>query len=519
MVQARRLKKSVELFPPSHTPSLLLPILALMLVLGISFFLRQVEPSLGVRALKLSTPDLSRPNVILISMDTVRADHLSIYGYVGNTTPRLKELSQEASLYTNAIAPGDTTISTMASVFTGLYARKHGAHNDVPDYPWGRPLADKFQTLSEILSKKGYFTMSIVANYGYISHHFGLDRGFQYHDQRAPVPFLGGTKFYSLRNLIRNILTCFASPSDFDQRYLRAQDINREVFTLLQKVKEKDIPFFLFVNYMDAHDPYIPPPPFDNLFPGKNKHFDLDRYHKLVTEVLKLERKVTGGEYRHLVSQYDGGIAYIDFCIGKLIARLKKLGLYENCLIIIMSDHGEAFGERDLINHGVSVYQDQIHVPLIIKYPNIRENVVVNETVSLCDLMPTILDVLGFEMPGKVDGESILKLELSKSREVVSESFPEGGMADMHIKFRRIERALFSGPLKFVNSTAGKREVYDLSRDLNEKENLYNGKDSLSKELEARLNQWLKDTKEESSSTIQLGKGAIDRLKSLGYIK
>ena len=135
MGQTRRLKKSVELFPPSHTPSLLLPILALMLVLGISFFLRQVEPSLGVRALKLSTPDLSRPNVILISMDTVRADHLSIYGYVGNTTPRLKELSQEASLYTNAIAPGDTTISTMASVFTGLYARKHGAHNDVPDYP------------------------------------------------------------------------------------------------------------------------------------------------------------------------------------------------------------------------------------------------------------------------------------------------------------------------------------------------------------------------------------------------
>jgi len=270
---------------------------------------------------------------------------------------------------------------------------------------------------------------------------------------------------------------------------------------------------------MDAHDPYIPPPPFDNLFPGKSKNFDLDRYHKLVTEVLKLERKVTGEEYRHLVSQYDGGIAYIDFCIGKLIARLKKLGLYENCLIIIMSDHGEAFGERDLINHGVSVYQDQIHVPLIIKYPNIRENVVVNETVSLCDLMPTILDVLGFEMPGKVDGESILKLELSKSREVVSESFPEGGMADMHIKFRRIERALFSGPLKFVNSTAGKREVYDLSRDLNEKENLYNGKDSLSKELEARLNQWLKDTKEESSSTIQLGKGAIERLKSLGYIK
>jgi arylsulfatase A-like enzyme len=519
IVQARQVSNSKVVLSSFQARSFLLPILALMFVLGISFFLRQEEPRMGVWASKLSTQDLSHPNVVLIQMDAVRADHLSLYGYGRNNTPKLKEFSQEASLFKNAIAPGDMTLSSVASIFTGMYPRAHGAHYNVPDYPFGRPLCDKFQTIAEILSKKGYFTMSVVANYAYISHHFGLDRGFQYHDQRAPVPFLGPVRFYSLRNLIRNILTRFASSSNYDQLYRRAEDINSEVFSLLQKVKENRSPFFLSVNYMDAHDPYIPPAPFDMIFPGKIKDYDLAKYRKMAEKVLKLERKVTAEEYLHLVSQYDGGIAYIDFHIGKLIARLKEFGLYENCLIIITSDHGEVFGERDLIGHGISVYQDQIHVPLIIKYPNNRQSIVVNETVSLCDLMPTILDFLGFKIPGKVDGESLLRLNHNNSRKVISESFPKGLMIDWHMRFKRIERAIFSGSIKFVSSTAGKREVYDLAKDPDEKENLYDGNGGISKELEMKLNGWLKDVKEESGSTIQLGKGTLDRLKSLGYIK
>ncbi|NIO20031.1 MAG: sulfatase-like hydrolase/transferase, partial [Candidatus Aenigmarchaeota archaeon] len=178
-------------------------------------------------------------------------------------------------------------------------------------------------------------------------------------------------------------------------------------FTLLDMVRDRRRPFFLFINYMDAHWPYIPPRPFDKLYPGKIKRFTTERYGSLINVVLQQKRKMTKQEYSHLLSQYDGAITYIDFHIAKLTERLKKLGKYQNSIIIITSDHGEAFGERDLIGHGVSVYQDQIHIPLIIKYPNSREKAIVNKLVSLVDLMPTLLTVLDYEIPARNQGQSL----------------------------------------------------------------------------------------------------------------
>jgi len=519
MLRTRPFSKSPITIPVSRARVILFRASVALLVLGISFLLHQ-EPYRVAQKLKPLTQNPGRPNIILITLDTVRADHLSLYGYKRDTTPNLKKFSEEGVLYTYAVAPGCGTLTTHASIFTGLYVKRHGAYCDFPQYPHGRPLADRFHTVAEIFSEKDYLTLGIVANYAYLSYYFGLDQGFQHYDQRSPVPFLAETQSYYLRQGVRNILTCFASPSDFDQLYRRAEDINQEVFTLLEKLKKNDIPFFLFINYMDAHSPYIPPPPFDKFYPGKiSKKFTMARYREIRKEVLKFEHRVAEEERNHLVSQYDGGITYIDFQIGKLITRLKDLGLYENCLIIITSDHGEAFGERNLFQHGVSVYQDQIYVPLIIKYPNISRGVVVNEPVSLCDLMPTILDILGYGIPGDIDGQSLLRLKHSGSREVISESYTSGSLREWHLRFRRVERAIFSGQFKFISSTAGKRELYDLSKDPDEKENLYNGNGGISKELEVTLNRWLSEVREESGSPVKLDKEALDRLKSLGYIK
>jgi arylsulfatase A-like enzyme len=518
IIHAFQASRSTESKSNSPDRGLLFKVSAALFILVMSAFLHQ-EPQWGNQKVKPTTKAASRPNVILITLDTVRADHLSLYGYKRDTTPNLRKFSKEAILYTHAIAPGDMTLSTHASIFTGLYSKRHGAHWDFPNFVYGRPLADKIHTLSEILSDKGYLTMGVVANLGFLSHKFGLDRGFYYYDNRAPVLFFGQAKFYSLRRSISNILACFASPSDLDQVYFRAEDINKEVFNLLDNQRNKQTPFFLFVNYMDAHAPYIPPAPFDAIYPGKDKTFTQALYHKIDKQIMMLERKLTEEEGSHLISQYDGSIAYIDFHIGKLISRLKEIGLYENCLIIITSDHGEAFGEKDLFEHGVSVYQDQINVPLIIKYPDSRRSTIVDDTVSLCDLMPSVLDVLGFEIPVDIDGQSLLRLKHNESREIMSESYPKGYLVDWHPRFRRIERAIFSGRFKFINSTAGKRELYDLSKDLDEKENLYGAAEGTSRELEAKLNRWLRETKEESGSTRQLDKGTLDRLKSLGYIK
>ncbi|MDY7038859.1 MAG: sulfatase-like hydrolase/transferase, partial [Thermodesulfobacteriota bacterium] len=220
-----------------------------------------------------------------------------------------------------------------------------------------------------------------------------------------------------------------------------------------------------------------------------------------------------------LVSQYDGAISYIDLHLAKLIAKIKKLGFYENSLIIITSDHGECFGERNLIEHPVSVYQDQVHVLLIIKYPYTRKKGVEHEVVSLVDLMPTIMDVARLEIPDGVEGESLLTLSSGKSRTVISESFPYDWQLNLHPRFQREERAIFSKQFKFINSTSGKRELYDLSDDPGEKVNLYKPDLAAANELGTELSRWLTQESEVASEPINLEKDTIDRLKSLGYVQ
>ena len=183
------------------------------------------------------------------------------------------------------------------------------------------------------------------------------------------------------------------------------------------------------------------------------------------------------------------------FHIGKLFEKLKLLGLFNNSIIIITSDHGEAFGEKDLMNHGVSVYQNQVYIPLIIKYPDTKEGQLVNETVSVVDLMPTVLDILKYERPEGLPGKNLLKQDLGIPREVISESFPKKHLVAMNPRFNGIKRALFSWPYKYIESTVGKKELYDLSNDPNEKDNLYIANDNIASELAGRLNVWLKNTK------------------------
>jgi len=505
----------------------LLPLAAMVLVvLGISLLLKQ-QPLIAPQNIKSSVAPANAPNVLLIVMDTVRGDHLSLYGYKRDTTPNLRKLAEKATLYTRAIAPSDMTLPTHASIFTGLYGTSHGAHYEGPNLPEARPLDKNFLTLAEILSGKGYFTGAVVANTAYLHHDFGLNKGFQHYDQRCAVPLLGPAEFYAtryfyIRKTIRDILTHFLRPPLFDQRFRRAEEINDSVFAYFEKSRNHNAPFFLFVNYMDAHEPYIPPPPFDKYYSDKQATFTLANYFKMQEYIMQLERNITDEEYEHFLAQYDGGIAYIDYHLGELIKFLKQRGLYENTLIIITSDHGEVFGNRSLIGHGSSVYQDQVHVPLVIKFPKSNEKMVIDNLVGIIDLMPTILEVSGYEVPGYVHGKSLLKLEKDDTRVVLSESFPNPTYIKWHSRFNRYERAIFSKHFKFISSSAGKRELYNLAEDPNESDNLYNPDDYTSKELESRLNQWLAlaaASVRKYDSDIKLDQDTLNRLKSLGYAR
>jgi arylsulfatase A-like enzyme len=491
---------------------LLIPLM--FLVLGMNFLFRQtpLRENLNVN----STPLPDRPNVVLIVMDTVRADHLSLYGYHRDTTPNLQKFAEEATVYTNVVSPSDTTLSSHASMFTGMYAGQHGAHYG-GNSPYVHGLDKKFHTLAEILSDKGYVTLGIAANMGVLGRGFGLDQGFQYYNAQRYIPLLNPADPYYIRQGVRNFFTLFAAPEDFDRKCRTAEDINREVFSILDRLEGKGA-FFLFINYMDAHDPYMPPHSFDTRYPGKDDTFTTKRYRQLLQNVIGRGLSISVKEYDHIQSQYDGGIAYLDFNIGQLIKTLKGYASYENTLIIITSDHGEAFGERHLLGHGLSVYRDEINVPLIIKYPHMKQGDHVSETVSSIDIMPTVLDVLGYEMSDSIHGQGLVNMNKRDGNDFFSESYPSRAVIG-NSRFKRVERAVISGKYKFIGSTAGKKELYDLSSDPDEKENLYRADDELSREFEMKLARWLKTVKAESSSPLKLDSDALERLKALGYIK
>lgn len=400
---------------------------------------------------------------------------------------------------------------------------QHGAHNDPPEFWSGRPLSNKFVTLTEILATNNFLTLGVISNYGLLGHGFGIPQGFNYYDSKIPLVFLKEINRNFLSSWIREILVPFFKPADYDVVYRNAETINKEVFKLLDDIGENDSqPFFLFVNYMDAHFPYIPPPPYDTRYSGKQEGFDSKQYLELYQGIVEKKRGITKVEHDHLVSQYDGEIAYLDHYLGELFARLKEFDMFENTLIIITSDHGEVFGERDLIQHGMSVYQDQVYVPLLLKRPNSNKNDIVNQTVSSIDILPTVLNVLNIDMPlPNIRGKNLLDIDLDDNRYIVTESYPNGGLRQMHQRFMRIERAVISGSLKLIQSTADKHELYDLENDPNELNDLFDIRAADAEQLTNQLSKWMESNTRitNSQDNAELDPEVLTRLKALGYIQ
>ena len=466
------------------------------------------------------------PNLVLITMDTVRADHLSVYGYDRDTTPNLRQLAQEATVFTNAIAAGDMTLSSHASIFTGAYASEHGAHpvlgkgtNRVAvGDEFGLRLPDHSQTLAKILWNRGYQTMAVAANTTFLQHAFYLDQGFRYYSQPNPTLFLARTDPFYLRTDLSRMLAHYYPLSTSQRAYRTAANINIEAFELLRRAKADKKPFFLFLNYMDAHQPYFPLPPYDVRYPGKDPTFSYSRYFAIEFGALSGARPYTDRDRMRDESQYDGGIAYLDACLGDLFKQLKELGYYDHTMVVVTSDHGQSFGEKKLVGHGTSVYQEQVGVPLMIKYPGNREAKVVNDLASHIDILPTVLDALGYPVPGALPGRN-LREGLKAPVTVISESFPCDLFVRLNPRFRRTQRAVFRGPFKLIVSTNGKRALYDLSKDSKEEHNLISANPQVAGLLEADVERWLSTLPTVKTSPAVLGKRRLDGFKSMGYLQ
>lgn len=391
-------------------------------------------------------------NVVFISLDTCRADRLSCYGYRRKTTPHIDAVAREGVLFRDALTPVPFTLPAHSSVMTGTYPPTHGVHLNN-----GGHLADSNLTLAEILREAGYQTAAFVGAF-VLDSRFGLNQGFDTYDFQE---------------------TKKSRKDDYDER--TAEEVNRPALAWLGKHATQ--PFFLFLHYFDPHQPYEPPSPYASLYAD-----DL----------------------------YAGEIAYMDSCIGAVVDRLRALGAYDKTLLIIAGDHGQGLGEHGEATHGYFIYNSTLRVPLIIRAPGGTKGSQVEGNVSLVDIVPTVLDLIGLKTPAQVEGVSLRRcLERGKIRDGLRAVYAEAilpatfGCGPLH--------GIVAGPWKYVR--APKQELYDLDRDPGEQRNVAGKEPQVAQKLRGQLDAMLQRmggaAHQEQRASVDIE--AVRRLQSLGY--
>ena len=323
------------------------------------------------------------PNIVLIVLDTARADHFSSYGYFRNTTPNVDQFAERGVLFENAISASSWTLPSMFSVFTSLLPHQHGA---------GTYRAIEPRTLAEILREDGYETAGFNANpyYGIISR--GLGRGFEtYTDSTRSLGFsLDLTRIG--RDFIESYSEEWFHRSRFNQ--FTAHQLNGEVYRWFDH--RSDRPFFLFLNYNDAHEPYEVPAPYSHRYGTISENAK-----RMVFTSETCRFYLPPGEREGVIAAYDNSLSYIDSQIGELLAFLKRAPEWSNTYVIITADHGEGFGEHDdTYSHGLNLYREVLHVPLIMAGPGIPARVRVTDIAKTQRIFGTVLGWSG--MKGEV---------------------------------------------------------------------------------------------------------------------
>ena len=420
----------------------------------------------------------SRPNIILITLDTTRADRLSCYGYSRPTSPNLDQFAQHAVRYTRAVAPATWTLPSHASLFTGKFVSSHGAqydangplilasvlHGPTLDQYRARGLAAGEHTLAMIVKQAGYTTAAVVGGV-WLKRVFGLDRGFDVYDDD-------------------DISSENGRPA--------AQITARALRWLAARPRG---PFLLFLNYFDPHKPYSPPEgyaeaflPKGSLTPGKR--LSLDEVNAL----------------------YDAEILYMDHYLGELFAGLKQMGLFDNTWIIITADHGELLGEHGEFLHGDSPYQEIIHVPLIVKDPgNGTAPGPTDVRVELTDILPMILQRLQLPLPADIQGS----VPPNITHPILAESHPLPVFSE-----RGDWRTILNGDLKFIWNSKGSNFLFNLHDDPHEAVNLLGQQADTAADMERAMTQYLLGLPRPGASepVREVDEKTREALRRLGYL-
>lgn len=348
----------------------------------------------------LPPPPQAAPHVIVIVWDTVRAPSLSTYGYSRPTSPRLSELAREGILFEMAVAPSSWTLPSHGALFSGLWA-------DQLTTIWGGPLDRQVRTVAEVFRQHGYVTAGFVANQLFCSRVHGFDRGFvHYEDFTDPA-----TEWLVSVAIGRRLVTSPRGQALLPAGlYWGRKTADRLINDFLRWLDTRPArPFFAFLNFFDAHQPYHAPSPFDDMFGSKELRRGIRYDHELRYATVVDPDRLGLWQRQGEQDLYDGAIAYLDACLGKLIDGLAVRGLLESTVLVVTSDHGEHFGEHGLRDHGNSLYRALLHVPLMVRLPGgAHAGRRVNTPVSLCDVPATLLDLAG--LPAELPGRSLRQL-------------------------------------------------------------------------------------------------------------
>lgn len=409
-------------------------------------------------------------NVILISIDTLRADHVGSYGYHRQTTPSIDQFASGSVLFTEAVAPAPQTLPSHASIFTSLIPSHHGG---LANFRF--KLSEEAVTMAEILKDHGYATVSFNDG-GVMSASFGFSQGFDLYESTP-------------------------HKSEFSTRVAPAKE---------WLSRHQDRPFFLFLHSYEVHLPLAPGAAYLELFDsGYAGPLPGHLGGKVLRDIRDGKIEITEAELEHIIDLYDATIRSMDAAFQDLIGFLREADLLDNSLIVFTSDHGEEYGERGRIAvHGPTLFDEVLLVPLIIRFPEgLFASTVVDSQVRSIDILPTVLDVLGIEAPTRFDGTSLVDLVRSGT--------------DQHLPALSEARSgtlasLRDGSWKVIR---GERTVklFDLRNDPSETSDLASDDPAERDRLQALLEQIL-GSQRRVSTPHEPDDEAVEQLKALGYV-
>ncbi|MDA2928701.1 sulfatase-like hydrolase/transferase [Acidobacteria bacterium AH-259-O06] len=406
-------------------------------------------------------PEVSRPSVILITLDTLRRDYVASYGSKKVRTPHIDSLAADGVRFGTAVSEVPLTLPAHCALLTGTYPLTTGVHDNL-----GYTLTDEHLTLAEILREHGYRTAAFVGAY-VLDSKWGLNQGFDHYDDDFPVKPDSEALAWAVER--------------------KGEDVSRPARKWIETQTER--PLFCWIHLFDPHDPYDPPEPFRSQYSN---------------------------------DPYAGEVAYADHVVGEILQTLRERRLYDQSLVVLLGDHGEGLGEHRELTHGYFLYDSTLLVPFILKLPESqklqdRVGSVIEDPVQLVDVAPTLLEILGIDRPTTFQGQSLSGVILGKSslreRAAYSETYYPNEFGWSELKaWRTRDYKYILGP---------KPEIYDLRVDPAEIQNIVTENDSLANRFKSQLQRFEvrhKDEQAKERAQTQLSPEELERFRSLGYI-